>query len=154
MNTLKDTWNLEHCALSLTSQGLYEAPGHAFWIGVDRPTWDGALLPACKVAYGKIAAGMQMWSDDKHIRSAVGDPSKRRCLINGVFPTAAVSLAEATDKLRSVPCSASRGILAGLYSASDDGLRENNVQTIRALRSLEMRCRVLGTCASLRCATR
>ncbi len=44
-----------------------------------------------------------MWSDERYARSAIGDPSKRHYLINGVLPTAVESEAEATEKLRSAP---------------------------------------------------
>ena len=39
----------------------------------------------------------------------------------------------ATEKLRSAPCLASRGILAGLYSTIDDALRANDLQQTIAL---------------------
>ena len=73
-----------------------------------------------------------MWSDDKYERSAVGDASKRHYLINGVLPTAVLSIVDATDKLRNLPCLASRGILARLYSTFDDALRANNWPKIRS----------------------
>ena len=70
---------------------------------LDLPKWEGSYLPACRLTYGQIAAGRQMWSDEKYARSAVDDPSKRHYLINGVLPTAVESEAEATEKLRSAP---------------------------------------------------
>ena len=133
LQSFKEQWNWANCEKSLSSQGLYEAPGNVFWLRLDIPTWEGSELPACRLTYGQIAAGRKMWSDEKYDRSAVGDASKRHYLINSVLPIAVLSIADATEKLRSVPCLASRGILAGLYSTFDDALRANNWQQIRAL---------------------
>ena len=44
---------------------------------LDVPKWEGSELPACILTYGQIAAGRQMWSDERYARSAIGDPSKR-----------------------------------------------------------------------------
>ena len=93
---------------------------------LDVPKWEGSHLTACDLTYGQIAAGRQMWSDDKYARSAIGDPSKRHYLINGVLPTAVVSLTKATEKLRGAPRLASRGSLAWLSQKNDDALRANN----------------------------
>ena len=129
LHTFKEQWNWATCAHILSTQGLYEAPGDAFWLRLDVPKWEGSQLPACNLTYGQLAAGRQMWSDDRYARSAIGDQSKRHQLINGVLPTAVESEAEATDNIRSAPCLASRGILAGLYSTIDDALRANDLQT-------------------------
>ena len=103
LQTFKEQWNWANCAHILSTQGLYEAPGDAFWLRLDVRKWEGSQLPACNLTYGNIAAGRQMWSDDRYARSAIDDPSKRHHLINGVLPAAVESEAEATEKLRSAP---------------------------------------------------
>jgi len=80
LQTFKEQWNCATCHLSLSTQGLYEALGNAFWLRLELPKWEGSHLPACRLTYGQIAAGRQMWSDETYERSAFGEPSKRHYL--------------------------------------------------------------------------
>ena len=118
LRTFKEHWRWDTCRSSLEVNGLYEALGNLFWIGMQQPFWRGEQLPATDLTYGQVAAGRQMWSDEKFMRSA-SDPSNRHYLMSEALPTAVVSM---TDVPKSagvgfikMPCLGARGVLAGFY---------------------------------------
>ena len=85
LQTTKEHWRWENCLASLTSKGLYEAPGSIFWFSKQPPTWEGHVLPASALTYAAIAAGRLVWSDEKFLRSS-DDADKRRYSIRFVIP--------------------------------------------------------------------
>ena len=149
LQSYKEHWRWDTCALSLGSNGLYEAPGNLFWLDEGQPTWEGHRLPASDVTYGQLAAGRQMWSDEK-ITHISDDTSKRHYLINEAIPTAVPSMADvpSTEGVGFVklPCLGSRSVLAGFYSTMDDALRASDwakvLNLYAAALSMRMRIRV------------
>ena len=49
LQTFKEQWNWANCHLSLSTQGLYGAPGNACWLRLELPKWEGSHLPACRL---------------------------------------------------------------------------------------------------------
>jgi hypothetical protein len=84
LQTTKEHWRWENCLASLTTKGLYEAPGSIFWFSKEPPKWEGKVLPASALTYGAIAAGRLVWSDEKFMRSS-DDEKKRRYSIRFVI---------------------------------------------------------------------
>ena len=149
LHSFKEHWRWEGCNMSLQNNSLYEAPGNLFWLSMDPPTWNGAPLPATGLTYGQMAAGRQMWSDAKFIRSSE-DPRQRHYFVQGSVPTAVRSMTDVPGQKAvgfvSLPCFGSRGVLAGWYSTADDALRAKDdskvLKLYEAALSLPMRLRL------------
>ena len=134
LQTTKEHWRWENCKMSLEKKGLYEAPGNLLWLSMDKPTWDGENSPATYITYGQVAAGRQLWSDEKFLRSS-DDEQKRHYIINGSIPTAVTSAVDVPTKLGFVnlPCLSSRAVLCGWYSVVDDALRAQATKKVLKL---------------------
>lgn len=149
LQSFKEHWRWENCKKSLGNNGVYEAPGSLFWLSTSVPTWMGQQLPAANLTYGQVAAGRQMWSEDKFIRSA-DDPDKRQYFTQGLISSAIVSMQDVPDEEKRgfsmLPCLCSRAVLIGWYSAMDDALRADAtakvIKLYEAALSMPMRLRV------------
>ena len=149
LTSFKEHWRWSSCALSLGKNSMYEASGNLFWLDAKVPIWDGQELTASELTYGQLAAGRQMWSDEKFTRSSE-DPGRRHYLINEVVPTAVHFTHDVptTEHVGFVllPCLGSRSVLAGFYSTMDDALGASDwgkvLKLYEAALSFRMRMRV------------
>ena len=136
LQTTKEHWRWEYCKMSLEKKGLYEAPGNLLWLSMDRPTWQGEALLGTDITYGQVAAGRQLWSDEKFLRSS-HDEQKRHYIINGSIPTAVTSAVDVPTKpsvgFVNLPCLSSRAVLCGWYSVVDDALRVQETKKVLKL---------------------
>lgn len=136
LKSFKEHWRWENCVTSLEQNSLYEAPGNVFWVSLELPVWGGRPLAAAEMTYGQLAAGRQVWSDEKFQRSS-DDPNKRHYIITHALPTAVVSLTAVPSGdgqgFVDLPCLGSRSTLAGFYSTMDDALRANDGTKIKKL---------------------
>ena len=136
MATYREHWRWPNCKKSLESNGLYEAPGNLFWLSTEAASLGGQPVPGAVLTYGHIAAGRQMWSDEKYNRSHA-DPHKRHYIISGAIPTCVNSVVDTPPNgectLAELPCFSSRSGLCGWYTVMDDALRAGDKRKVMKL---------------------
>ena len=133
VTTFREPWNAANAEFSVATTQWYEAAGLVYWFDAMNRSWEGQDV-CWEVSMSQYQAALGAWTKEV-FTSSNKDPSLRRYIFEGTFPTAVSTLAELQQakagenkdvSFKDLPLLAGHGLILGFYGACDEALREND----------------------------